>query len=204
VTALRITPIRQKARPVSDATVEHGAVTRIEGALLAVDVDAGEVLAKRATSCLVAPLLGDRVLVTRGPSGAVYVLAVLEREPSEATTLRVEGDLHIESDGFQLTSKEVAVRASRGSFIVDRLSLLGAKLEAQLATIRVIGDAVESVFERATQTVKRSLRIVEETDQVDVGEASWSAKETMNVHAKNTVVTSEELVKIDGNQIHLG
>jgi hypothetical protein len=184
--------------------VEHGVVTRIVGAELAVDVEVGEVSAKRATSCLVAPIEGDRVLVTRGPSGAAYVLAVLEREPSEATTLRVDGELQIESDRFKLTSNEVAVRASRGSLIIDRLSLLGAKLEAQLATIRVIGDAVESVFERATQTVKRSLRIVEETDRVDVGEASWSAKETMNVHAKNTVVTSEELVKIDGNQIHLG
>jgi hypothetical protein len=30
------------------------------------------------------------------------------------------------------------------------------------------------------------------------------AKETMNLHAANALVTAEELVKVDGEQIHLG
>ncbi len=202
------------------ATQEHGAIVRTVGTTHVVRTPSGEVEAKRARSCLVEPLVGDWVLVSSANDGA-YVLAVLEREEGAGTTLSIEGDLCIAPTGrlsmrsdagvdidssraVRLTTKALDVQASTASLVVSRLSVLGAKLEAEIADIRTIGETLGSVFQRVSQTMKRSFRKVEETDHVDVRDAVWNVKETLNVHAGNAIVTSEELVKLDGNQIHLG
>jgi len=58
--------------------LEYGTVKLAEGGAFTVAAESGTVTAKRAFSCLIEPLPGDAVLVSRAASGC-YILAILER-----------------------------------------------------------------------------------------------------------------------------
>ena len=63
---------------------------------------------------------------------------------------------------------------------------------------------MDSVTERWTQKTKRSYRFVEEMDITRAQEIDTRASGTLSMRGKNAITTAEELVKMDGRQIHLG
>jgi hypothetical protein len=215
VAARRINP--------SLVTEESGTISHREGEVFTVELGSGVVVSKRAFSCLVEPAPGDRVLVAVEASGRAYVLAVLERPGESAkTTLRVEGDLEIQAplgscsiaaqEGVRiaspgevsLTSGELHVNALRGKVVMEKLAFVGQWVHGEIGKLKVLADSVDSVVTRATQRVARSYRTVTEIDQVKAHQMDYTAKEQIRMHAKNTIVTSDNLVKVDGDQIHFG
>jgi hypothetical protein len=203
-------------------TQEMGRVLAVSGSVLRVRAGAYEYDAKRAVSCLVEPLVDDIVLVALAPNGAAYVLAVLEREEGTAATLSAEGDLHIRQrrgrvtiaaqEGIDLvaakdvnvTSTGLQVNAAEGSVVLQKLSFVGGLVRAQMDRAKVLAETLDTVLDRFSQKVKRSYRTVEETDHVRAERIDYTAKSTMSLHGENALVTAEQLVKVDGEQIHLG
>ncbi|AKT41277.1 DUF3540 domain-containing protein [Chondromyces crocatus] len=204
-------------------TEETGTVLRSLGAAFSVELGSGVVTATRAVSCLVAPLLGDRVLVAVEASGKAYVLAVLERaEEDGKTTLSVDGDLEIRTasgacsiaaqDGVQIASPgEVKVAANtlnvtalEGKVVTEKLTFMARWMLGELGKLKVIAESVDSVVSRVSQRVERSYRTVTELDQVKAHQMDYTAEEQLRMHAKNTLMTSDNLVKVDGDQIHFG
>lgn len=204
-------------------TEESGTVTNRKGGELTVELGSGVVVARRAFSCLVEPLEGDRVLVAVEASGRAYVLAVLERMREGAkTTLRAEGDLEIQApmgtcsiaaqEGVKiaspgevsLTSGELSINALRGKVVMEKLAFVGQWVQGELGKLKVLAESVDSVVTRVSERVARSYRTVDEIDQVKAGQMDYTAKEQIRMHAKNTIVTSDNLVKVDGDQIHFG
>jgi hypothetical protein len=198
-----------------------GTIVRAEDGLFVVRTGRGDMRARRATSCLVEPKVNDFVLVAGAPTGAAYVLAVLEREEKGAA-LACDGDLEIKlPDGrLRVASKEgidlvsagevaiaaegVRVHASTGSVVLDRLSYIGSLMRAEIGKLRVEGGIFERVATRVSERVKRSFRTVEEIDQVKAERIDYAAKQVMTLRAENAIVNAEQLVKMDGEQIHLG
>jgi len=205
-----------------DAWQIMGTVTRVEGPVYIVRTPRGEVRARRATSCLVEPRKDDFVLIAGAPSGAAYVLAVLEREEGKGAEIVSDGDLAIKvpegrvsvvaKEGIDLVaqrdvsvvSEGVSVHANSGSVVLDRLSYLGSLVRGEIGKLRLEAGVVERVVERVSERVKRSFRKVEEIDHVQAERIDYAAKQIMALRAKNAVVAAEELVKMDGEQIHLG
>lgn len=207
---------------------ERGRVLGIEGRVVIIESGGRRYRAKRAISCLVDPLLGDLVIVAVGDhDGAGHVLAVLERPELEAgqtsqATLSVEGDLTLRTtsgrvqiaaqEGVDIvTAKEakvvagsVSVSASQGSLMVEAMSVVGSVLKAEVDRVKVVGRALDHVFDRFTQRVKASYRTVEELDRLRAKNIDHVAEGTMKVHAREAVVTADGLVKMDAEQIHLG
>ncbi len=199
-----------------------GTVVHAEPGLFVVRTGRGDMRARRATSCLVEPREGDFVLVAGAPSGAAWVLAVLEREAGAGASLACDGDLEIKvpegrlrvasKEGIDLvTQKEVSVlaegvrvHAAAGSVVLDRLSYIGSLVRTEIGKWRHEGGIVERVVERVSERVKRSFRTVEEVDQVRAERIDYSAKQVMSLRAENAIVSAEQLVKMDGEQIHLG
>ena len=177
--------------------------------------------AQRAHSCLTSPREGDRVLVAIAPTGENWVLAVLDRAHDE-TVIEVDGDLAIRcrtgrldlgaADGMSLmsggevstTARSVHVRAVDADVAVTRLGVVSRYVMAELERVKCVGQTVHSVFDRLTQRVKHSLRTVEEIDQLKAKQIDYRSEETTSLRSSNTVVTAEQLVKLDGGQIHLG
>src|SRR4051812_33430207 len=82
-----------------EVITEEARVLRVVGVSITLSTSRGELDARRAVSCLVAPEEDDLVVVAFGPSGA-FVLAVLQREECATTRIEVEGDLEVRlSDG---------------------------------------------------------------------------------------------------------
>ncbi len=184
--------------------------------------DEGDLLARRALSCLVEPVQGDRVLVAGDLDDEVFVIAVLERCDPSAIKLTADRDLSfVVRDGrfsvaaangmdllsekeMTLSASELTLRAPTSHFFLDHLSYLGRQLFAHLEVTKLLGGVFDAILERASQKVKRSYRVVEEIDHVRSEEIDYRATKGMSLRGKNTLVTAEQLVKLDGDQIHLG
>jgi hypothetical protein len=212
------------ARKLDQAGVfqDVGTIVREEGPVFVVRTGSGDFRARRAVSCLVEPEVDDYVLVSGAPDGRAWVLAVLEREPGAGASLTADGDLRIKlpagrfavvaQEGVDLlsgkdvnvVSGEVKVSAVEGSVTLDRLSYLGSFVRAEVEKIKLAASTFDSVLDRISQKVRRSYRIVAEMDQLRAEQVDHEARQTMSLRARNTLVTAEELVKLDGEQIHLG
>jgi hypothetical protein len=200
-----------------------GVILRSDGeGRFAVHTDDGEVHARRAVSCLVAPELHDEVLIKMAGDGRAWVVAVLEREEGARTRVVFEGDMDIElpkgrlgmsaAKGIDLTAGkavsinagELNVSAFAGSVVLQKLSYVGTLLSAEVQAIKTVAATVDSVLERFSQRVKRSYRKVEEIDRVQAKEIHYAAENNAFLSGENALVTAEELVKLDGEQVHLG
>lgn len=201
---------------------EIGAVIRTSGSMFVVETEGGEITAKRAASCLLEPAPGDMVIVAVATADQAYVLAVLEREEGAPGRISLEGDLDVDLRGGQLRLKAeegvtlaspkdvsvissgVRVRAITGEVALQSLSFLSTVVRAEVEKAKLLAGSLDSVMERLSQRVKRAYRVVEETDHLRAARVDYAAKETMGLHGANTLVTAEELVKLDGEQIHVG
>lgn len=199
-----------------------GIVTGRDEKLTVVDCEYGVLYARLAASCLVEPAIGDRVLVAGDLEGDIFVIAVLEQKDASATRITVEGDLHlgvpkgrfsvvsahgvdlVSAGDIALTSTELAVRSDKAQVFFDQLSYVGRKVLAQAGALKFVGGMFDTIAERISQKVKRSYRVVEEIDQVRSNQIDYRAEKNMSLKGQNALVTADELVKIEGDQIHLG
>ncbi len=210
-----------KHEPEAPITLD-GTVVRCDARRCTVRTERGDPSARRAVSCLVAPVVDDRVLVAALDGGECFVLAVLERAEGAAATITHDGDLSIRlpdgkyavtaqkgvaittAEGVSVVSGSVDVRTVAASVGFRRLSVAGELAQAEIDKVKLFAKTFDSVLERASQRVKRSYRMVEELDQLRAHAVDYAAKTLMRLHGKNTVMTSEEVVKVDANQIHVG
>lgn len=209
------------ARHIDDTTIlETGQVHGTGDGTFRVATSSGTVRARRAVSCLVAPEEGDLVQLSSRGDGRSWILAVLERE-SPVTTLSAPGDLRIEvdagtfcvaaRDGVSIaTADEVSVASARvdvntveARLAAQTATLLGRFLQTEFEKVRSFAGTVDAVFDRLSQKVKRSYRTVE-NDQVRAKRIDYAAEKNVSLRGHNALVTAEQLVKIDGEQIHLG
>lgn len=204
-----------------NVTQTVGTVTAVHEKRLTISAHDGVYQAERAVSCLVEPIARDFVLMALLPTGQAYVLAVLTRE-SEGATLSVDGDLRLRpnegrvilasTEGVTIaSSKDVSVAAGsldvnavEGVIGMRELRYVGRFLQAKIVNSKLSGGTLDRVFDRISETVKRAYRVVEELDQLRAERVDHTAKETMRLHGKHTVMTARELVKVDGEQIHMG
>lgn len=202
---------------------ESGYVVGVEGPFVRIRQGDRELRAQRAVSCLVAPELGDLVLLTAIEDGRVFVLGVLEREDVElGLRVSTERDLVLESLGgrvdvvgaegvgvatsekIALQSRELSLRADQANVQLSELFYLGTRVLANAARSTWVGETIETIADTVTQKVARAQRIVTELDQLRAGHVDYVAKKAMRVHSQNTFLTAEQVVKLDGENIHLG
>lgn len=229
--AMKLTPAasipKLEAVPVNDpapagAMQEFGSVLAAADGGFVVRTASGERKARRAVSCLVEPEVDDRVLIAFEPGGPAFVLAVLEREAGATATWAHDGDVNIRvgrgrlamaapegvtvisGQDVSVISGSVKMTATDGEFALDRLTVLSSLVRAEIGKTKVFGESVDTLVGRVTQRVKRAFRFVEEIDQLKTKRIDYTASQVAQIHAGNAVVSAEELVKVDGEQIHLG
>ena len=187
-----------------DVDAEHwghvsGTVRRVRGEDIEVTSGGIAFTARRALSCIVEPAVGDRVLVARSlDARESYVLAVLERDHDAPVTLVSPRDTELRVTGT------LALVADDATIAAPRFSLLTGRARVHATRVTAILGTVESLLDRTVQRVKQVFRVVEEVDHVRAGRIDYEATATMSLHAENTTITAEGLVKMDGEQIQLG
>ena len=211
----------ERLAPDADVTQELATVERLEGDALLVRAPGGLYRARRAASCLVAPAAGDRVLVLAATSGEAWVLAVLERAEVGALPLRFDGDVAIETpgavsvtcdEGVSLRSRSTVglvarlldVRAIDVRAATERLGVTGGAAQVTFESAKAVIGLVDQTFERLSTRMKRYYRFVEEIEMTRAHEIDTRAEKTIHLRSKNAFVHAEQLVKVEGEQIHLG
>jgi hypothetical protein len=216
-----IHPLR-KPVPAIPVVQETGTVEAWSAGAAAVRTPSGVREARRAVSCLVEPEIGDHVLVAGDEEGQAFVLAVLARKPGAAVRLGAEGDVTwtLPDGKFTVAAAQAIELATPGTATVaagalrvtagdarlhlDHVSFLGRLVHAQAETVKLVAGALDQTLERFWHRVKRSYRFIAEQDHVRAGHLDYAAKETAHLRGKNTLVTAEQLVKVDAGQVHLG
>jgi hypothetical protein len=210
--------------PIRPSRLEHhvGRVAAVEGGAFVVHTSESRHHALRALSCLVAPKIGDLVAVLTSATDTSYVIAVLERTDGDAVRLSVPGDVTLEAasgsldvrarDGVKVTggksiglaSPRLSVHAGAGDVTVSRLDFLGTTLRAQVDRVDLLGRVMTKVVEHVRETVVRSFRSVTELDQLRAARIDYAAEQNVAIRGANAVVTAQELVKMDAEQVHIG
>lgn len=206
----------------SQAVQEIGRVRRCDDKSFVVVTEAGELSCRRAVSCLVAPEIDDTVLVATATTGRAWVLAVLERDDTQKTRLEVDGDLDVRlrrgtftvaaqegvgivsGSAVQVVAGRFNLNAVDGNVALQRLTYVGRFLRSEIEKVKSVASTLDSVLDRFSQRVKRSYRTVEELEQLKARQLDYKVDKTMSLRGGNTMVTAEKLVKVDGDQIHLG
>ena len=149
----------------------------VEGAVdiyLSVRQGQRRVLARRATSCLVEPIAGDRVLLAEEAEQA-FVLAVLEREGDVPTTIATDGDLELSPRGkfvvtapagvhlatardMTLTATTLEAVADEGSLVWKVARFASRTLTAEIAKVELTSEEATSIVGRLVQRAKRVFR----------------------------------------------
>lgn len=200
-----------------------GRITAVDQqGMLTVRTDRGDLRAKRAAGCLLEPRADDFVLVAGEPHSACYVLTVLERDDPRQAAIAHDGDLEIKlpSGRLRVVSEQgidfvspsdisfvagvLRAHAGTAKLVMDKLSYLGRLVSTEVDKVKHEGGILETTLERISQRVQRSFRTVEEIDRVKAKRIDYAAEQVMALRAENAIVNAEQLVKVDGEQIHMG
>lgn len=178
--------------------------------------------ARQAISCLIQPAVDDRVLVETQMDGEAYITVILQRAGDAMPELKMQGGLQLRVEGgalqliseqgielttlksLSMTSEQLDLRADEGNVFLGRLSYTGKQLISQVEKISVLAVVMDFIVERVTQKSKSSHRVIEEMEYLRSRQMDYQASHNMQLHGKNTLLTADELVKLDGEQVHLG
>jgi hypothetical protein len=204
-----------------EAVTEFGFVLSRAGRTLRVDLPSGERSAEVASSCLLSPSPGDRVMVAHAGQEA-YVLAVLRQCREGEAQLTFERDVSLNvlkgrlrvlaQEGVDLVSPRT-VKVHAGSLLAEAeqvhasfslLDLVGQSIVSKTKKVRVVAEAVDTVAGRIYQRAVNFLRRTDELDRVEAKNIDMRAEQLMHMHGQNAVTTAEALVKIDAGQVHVG
>jgi hypothetical protein len=216
-----------KTEPVANlerAAIEldYGVVRDKGGPGLGVDTGGTRVTAERAAGCLIEPEPGDLVLLTRDSFGRSYVLSVLTRANSNATSLDFTGDVALRITRGRLTASATEgvdlaaggemnlfapalnLAAAEADLNVSRLRFVGSILESSIDKIKLAAKTCDSVFERVSQRVQNSYRRITGLENVKAGNLTFAADKLLSLRGRYSAMTAEKDVRIDGDKILMG
>ncbi len=187
-------------------------VTAVDGGRITVAVHEDTWEATQAASCLVTPQPGDRVLVASADE-VLWVLAVLRsasgdvhlRAPEGRVVIAAKEGVHLVTPGeATVTAGRVRAEAREGSVVVETLLALAERIEVEADRVKGTFTTLDTVAERIHQRAERMYRVIKTLDQTRAGQVEVKATDTVRVHAQDTLLTSDNLVKIDGRSIQIG
>lgn len=200
-----------------------GTVIRIDsGGYCVVQCEAAEWHVERAASCLLAPSVGDTVLLSGPVPEQTYLIAVIRQAAPEMARLETAGNMVIASlrgdvameaaqtitlrsqDRLALESTAFSLRTDNAECNVRELDYLGTDARLAVGMLRLVGSACEVVMDRISQLAHNVFRLTQDTEQIRAGRIDCQAEHTARLHAQHTLVTATDLVKVDADQIHMG
>ncbi len=146
-------------------------------------------MVRRALSCLLAPEVGDRVLVACGANGEGFVLHLLQRQDMSLVRLSVPGasELRIEQARIALqANEEIAIKSLRDVEITAATGLLALNADNLYSTVN------ECVVQTMRQYVGRAEQYL-----LDVSAL-------LRLHGQHTLLLADQDVKVDAERISVG
>ncbi|MEM5584005.1 DUF3540 domain-containing protein [Roseibium sp. AS2] len=169
--------------------------------------DGQDLFARQAGSCLLAPAVGDRVLVYSAGTEA-FVLAVLVRGDEtripelgvpDATSLRLSAE-----DGLELSANELNFKATKLGILAKTIvqSAGSVTLHAK-QVVEAIVDKFSSVRSVTLRAETRSARI-EKTESVTAGTLVHKTDGVSLQNSEISLINAKQDVRLDGERVSIG
>lgn len=177
---------------------EHQASVEVEGGLR---VDAAQ-----AASCLLAPVIGDRVLLYTAGDEA-FVLAVLERHTDHAAQLAVPGagrTVLRSGEGIEIAAPKVSVAAREMNVFARAVSHTGEMLSQNFR--RIVENTVDKMIGARSITTRAEMRtaVVREVDMVNAGTLVQNIDSVATQNSEISMVTATQDVRLDAKRVSVG
>ena len=182
----------------------------------------GELRARCAISCLIAPEIGDTVLlsVSEDPMSS-YILAILLRPsgnhsllsiPGGATLKTTQGHLVIQAEAvsihgqqaLNLDTSALNVRALETEVRISRLRSWFEQAQTFVDALKLVAKSTTTTVERRILKATESFKWVEQVDETRAGRVRMDIAGRFQMQSRHTSIKSEGLVAIDGKKINLG
>jgi hypothetical protein len=199
-----------------------GELTSLSAAKVTKDLGGGSVEAELGTtilparvgfSCLVRPIAGDRVLLSRGPEG-VFVLAVLERLVPDRATLCLSsgGGLVVEAESIGFVAREgvavdaraISMRSQKFNVVADSLTLFGRLANWIAEHMRISAKTQEVVADTLSTKAVDRVAIVERADVLRTASLSQTVDGVAITTAPAVVIATTEDLRLDGKRVTVG
>ncbi len=181
-----------------------------------IDVDGEPVLAKSSPTCLVDLLPGDTVLAFRSNDNddVATIISILERRELPRLTITFPDgvDLHVKGKPFHVTTEEgFILDASESVITTETLHVSASRTKLLLNALSAIADSIDFLSNKLeicskwvrTQAINAS-REIQSLDHTKSGQTIVETDSLYSVSSATTVISAQDLVKIDSSQIHLG
>lgn len=203
-TAMRTAPAGSSLDSSLDTGTVKALVTDQEAMVTLADGE--QIHAVQATSCLLAPVIGDTVLVFRGPDQA-FMLSVLAREASVTAEISVAGaeDVALKTRGrLSLAAPDVQVSAHRMTILTESLMQTGKKLVTNFN--RSLETYVDRMLNARTITTTAQSRssAIKETETLKAGILVQNIDSVATQNSEVSIITAEEDVRLDGKRVSVG
>jgi hypothetical protein len=175
---------------------------------LALKTDDGtDLFARQASSCLLAPAVGDRVLVFDGGPDA-FVLSVLMRGDEarvpelsvpDAASLRLSA-----TEGLELTAKDVNVKSIRFGVLAETIAQSAGTVSLHARrVVEAIVDKFSSVRSVSLKAETRSARI-EKTESVTAGTLVHKTDGVSVQNSEISLINAKQDIRLDGERVSIG
>ena len=147
-------------------------------------------IAKRATSCLIQPAVGD-VVVYASFDDLSCITAILQRteQTDQVAKLSVPNQ-----DELEVVSKKLTLMAEQEMKLMSAGDL---SINASLGKLMVLStDMVQQVKHSVIQTCKQLIARMDYSDT--------QAKDMLKSHSRNQIITAEKDIRVDADRINMG
>ncbi|MBF0352577.1 MAG: DUF3540 domain-containing protein [SAR324 cluster bacterium] len=183
----------------------------------------GKFKARKAFSCLVHPIVGDKVLISRDADEECYILAIMERSGKQNASLVFHGNVQISApqgqidvlakerlglvttNQIEMSTSQLNVTALNATLNTERSQITSQEIMTTAKVIRVLAEKLDTFADRFVLRAKNSFRWVDELDQLKAGEVIHHIRTIFSVHSSgHATLTAKGDVRIDGERIHMG
>src|SRR5690606_23334276 len=198
-----------------------GTVQLVNGALFTVNCDGVDWVCQQALSCLIEPQVGDQVIISGPDHDRVYLIAVVSRSSEAPVALRVHGDLAIQSingsvsmhsatqthlgsaDTLVISARHYEQNNESASITVGQMSYAGQEVEVAAGKTTFFSTVIGVMADRINSIARLCFRHVREVDHVRAQTIDYEAEKLTRVHGGYTTLTAQDVMKINGDQIHM-
>nr|MDA8111059.1 DUF3540 domain-containing protein [Nitrospiraceae bacterium] len=134
----------------------------------------------------------------RFPEGLVMEVA------GRPLTLRSREGLEVEASETHLRSGRLSGEFVDCEIVAGKMTITGGILSFMGEKIREVARSIERVSEWFHDRAHGSIREIDTLDRHVSGETMIESESIVSIQSKTALISTEEIVKIDSDQIHLG
>jgi len=178
-----------------------------------VTTNQGLVRACQAYSCLVQPVLGDKVLLQKVEKNT-YILAILERQQALPMHINARQGLSFDLGGqdcewkntghWQLQAEAAKILTQHAELTTHTGKVTGKQLTQRWQQVRNLIEDFWHSGQTLWQQVRQSISKIDEVEQKDSGHYIQRVKGSMTLNSEQASITSNKDLRIDAERIHMG